>query len=273
MRKLPETEPARRAVDLDARRPAPARARAARSRRQEQSGARRRHGVVVDAHGDDQRDRAEHQPEELALELVPGRAVLLVRPDRRRRQHHHQPDQVQDHDQSEQADEQARAPADRLDRSRRRDGARPSDASAVVAGRPRSERCAGVVAAGAASVGAPAVVGRIGGRRARASVGAIGWRRRGAKVVAALGGRSGTSRTTHTPATAARRRPVGPAPRPRPRRRPSGAPRSTATRRHPSREDGLRSRRGLADGDHGPDVGHGVGERRRGRGPCCGRRR
>ena len=49
-----------------------------------------------------QGDRTDAQPQELALELVPRRAVLVERGDRRRRQHHEQPEQVEDDDDREQ---------------------------------------------------------------------------------------------------------------------------------------------------------------------------
>ena len=96
-----EAEPAPRARDVDAD--------AGHEHDHEQRGAGDHQGrdellpaPVVDAHADDERDDAEHGPDELAEEEVPRRPVVGERRDRRRRQHHDHADDVEHHDDREQ---------------------------------------------------------------------------------------------------------------------------------------------------------------------------
>ena len=74
--------------------------------------------AVVEPQRDEEHDRTDEEPEQLALEVVVRRTLVLQRGDRRRGQHHHETDEVQDDDDREQQHVARRRP--RRGRPRRR---------------------------------------------------------------------------------------------------------------------------------------------------------
>ena len=102
-----DADPARRAVDV--------RADAGQQDDDEQAAGdehqrprQQSQPVIVGPQGHDEGNAAERQPQQLSLEVVVGRALLVQRGHRRRGQHHDETDEVQHHDHREEQHEAGR---------------------------------------------------------------------------------------------------------------------------------------------------------------------